>query len=279
MCQFQTPFFIYYSYVSVILIAFIGAFSILLKNPKQSLNRNAFLFLFIVALWTAGDLVQWVTRDAQTSYLFLRLSYLVDFFFLFFLYFAYDVVGEKLSGKKKWLFAWPAFLTAFLVAGNFGIGQVEPEHCNYGLGWLIYYSLPIDLFYAVWAVAVMIKKYRHSLVYYKTKLQIGVLVFAIMSFVLWNVAYEAVDIFSMAGKLDIEISPYFILGNLLFLALVAFAVVEYDLFDFETLPRKWFTFAILSVVFGGMLLLTLTPMFYLFLGVFYAIVIWLFWGK
>lgn len=279
MCQFETPLFIYYSYIAVIAIASISAFSILLKNPKQSLNRNAFLFLSVLALWTAGDLVQWVTRDAQTSYLFLRLSYLIDFFFLFFLYFAYDLAGEKLSGKKKLMFAWPAFLTAVLVAGNFGVGSVEPKYCNYDSGWLIFYSLPIDLFYCAWATAVMIKKYRHSPVYYKTKLQIGVLVFAIMSFVLWNVAYESVDIFRMPGKLDIEISPYFILGNLFFLALVAFAIIEYDLFNFGILPRKWFTFAILSVVFGGMLLLTLTPMFYLFLGVFYAAIIWLFWGK
>ncbi len=279
MCQFETPLFIYYSYSTVIIITLMVAFSILGKNAKHSLNRNAFYFLLIIALWTMGDLVQWMTRDVHTSYLFFRLSNLVDFFFLFFLFFSYDLAGKKLTWQKKGLLALPLGVTVFAVASGQGIGSVEAQTCAYQSGWVIVSSLCLDLGYVIGSVAVLLQKFRQPLAYYKTKLQIKVLVFAIASFVLWNIAYEMVDMLKAAEKWDIEISPYFILGNLFFVALMVFTIIEYDLFDFETLPRKWFAFAILSVIFGGMFFLALTPMFHFILAAFYVTVVWIFWGN
>lgn len=279
MCEFETPFFIIYSYVSVIILSLIIAFGILLKNPKHSLNRNAFYFISILALWTIGDLVQWLTRNVQISEFFLRLSNLEDFFYLFFFYFAYTIVGKELSWKKKLIFALPVFVTVFLVVGNYGMGNVEPLYCDYNLGWVIYYSLSINLLYSVWASVILLKEYSRPLAFYKTKLQIRVLVFAIMSFVISNIIYEAIDVLSISEKWDIEISPYYILINLFFIALISFAIIEHDLFEFSAVPRRWFAFSVLSVVFWGMFFLSLTPMFYFILLIFYVMVIWIFWGR
>ncbi|HCU70714.1 MAG TPA: hypothetical protein DIC35_03080 [Candidatus Moranbacteria bacterium] len=279
MCEFETPLFIIYSYSSVIILSLIIAFSILLKNPKHSLNRSAFYFISILALWTMGDLVQWLTRNVQISEFFLRLSNLVDFFFLFFLYFAYALIGKDLNWKKKLIFALPIFITVFLVVGNYGMGNVEPLYCDYDSGWVIYYSLFIDLVYSVWASAILIKEYLRPLAFYKTKLQIKVLVFTIISFILLNIAYETVDIFRVMDKLNIEISPYYVLVNLFFLVLMIFNIIEYDLFEFSSVPRRWFAFSVLSVIFLGMFFLSLTPLFYFILLIFYIMIIWMFWGR
>ena len=279
MCQFETPLFIYYSYSTVIIITLIIAFSILGKNPKRSLNRNAFYFLLILALWTIGDLAQWLTRNVEVSYLFFRLSNLVDLFFLFFLYFSYVLAGKQLTWQKKGLLALPLGVTVFAVVSGYGIGSVEPRTCAYQSGWVIITSLVLDLAYALWASVIMLRAYRHAMTYYKIKLQIKALIFAIMTFILWSIAYEIVDLLNIKEKWDIEIAPYLILGNLFFVSLILFTMLEYDLFEFEILPRKWFTFAILSAIFGGMFFLALTPTFYFVLMAFYAVVIWLFWGK
>lgn len=280
MCQsLGVPLFIVYSYLSVIILSLIISFSVLLKNPKHPLNRNAFYFIFILGLWTAVDLARWTVRDVQENYLFFRLSYLINLFFLFFLFFSYKVVGEKLSRRKKTVLALPALATVFAMAGNFGIGQVDAVTCAYQLGWLIFPSIFICLTYSVWASVILLKKYHHPLVHYKTKLQIRTLIFTIMVTILWGIAYQVVDIFNAARAWNIEISPYLILGNLFFLAMIVFNIIEYDLFDFDIPPRKWFAFSIISVIFFGMFFLALTPMVYAILLIFYLVVIWVFWGK
>ncbi|HCU70722.1 MAG TPA: hypothetical protein DIC35_03120 [Candidatus Moranbacteria bacterium] len=279
MCEFETPLFIIYSYVSVITLALITSFSIFLNDRKNSQNRNAFYFISIIALWTIGDLVQWTTESASVSYIFFRLSYLVDFFYLFFLYFAYAMVGKELGWKKKLVFALPLSLTVFAVAKKYAIGSVDPETCEYALGWYIYVSLFLNLAYALWASMILLRKYFDPFIWHNKKKQIRILVFAIMSFVLWSIAYEALDLFRIAEKMQIDISPYFILGNLFFLTLIVLAVIEYELFDFKVLPRKWFVFSIFSAIFWGMFFLTLTPVFYSILLIFYVAIIWIFWGK
>jgi hypothetical protein len=189
------------------------------------------------------------------------------------------MVGEELSWKKKLVFALPLSFTVFAVAGKYAIGSVDLDTCEYALGWYIYPSLFLNLTYAIWASTVLLRKYFNPFVWHNKKKQIRVLVFAIMSFVSWSILYEALDVFRIAEKMEIDISPYFILGNLFFLTLMTFAIIEYDLFDFRILPRKWFAFSILSVIFWGMFFLTLAPVFYSILLVFYVAVIWIFWGK
>ncbi|MFA6159476.1 MAG: histidine kinase N-terminal 7TM domain-containing protein [Parcubacteria group bacterium] len=279
MCQFETPLLVIYSYISVIILSLITAFSILYKNKKHSLNWNAFYFIFIIALWTAGALAQWLVHDIQIIFLFFRLSYLLVFFFLFFLYFSFDFVDEKLSQKRKIIFALPFLVTVFSVIGGYGIGSVEPKYCDYTLGWLAYYNLFVGLAYSVGAIIVLMKKYKQPLVSYKIKLQIGILILAISFFILWNMAYEVIYVFSLIKKTEIEISPYCILGNLFFIILMIFNIIEYDLFDFDITPGKWFAFSIFSIIFLGMFFLSLTPTFYLTLLIVYIAVIWVFWGK
>ena len=279
MCQIDAPLFIIYSYVSVIIIALVTSFSIFLSDKKNPLNRNAFYFISIIVLWTIGDLIQWTTDNARISYVFFRLSYLMDFFYLFFLYFSYAMAGEELSWKKKLMFALPLSLTVFAVVKGYAIGSVNLETCEYALGWYIYPSLFLNLIYAIWASAVLLKKYFNPFIWHNKKRQIKILVISIMTFVSWSIFYEALDVFRIAEKMQIDISPYFILGNLFFMALMIFAIIEYDLFDFRILPRKWFAFAVLSVIFWGMFFLTLAPIFYSILLIFYVAVIWIFWGK
>ena len=279
MCQSETPLFIVYSYASVIILGLIVAFSIIFKNHRHPVNRNAFYFIVLIVLWTIGDLIQWETTSPLVSYIFSRLSYLADFIFLFILYFAYGFVGEKLTGERKIIFALPLSLTILAVVGGFGVGAYDESTCLTNVSWYIYPSLSLGLVYSIWASTVLFRKYNASWAYYNTKSQVRLLIFAIMFSFLWSVAYEVVDIFNATKNLEIEISPYFILGNLFFIVLIAFGIIEYNLFDFGVIPKKWFSFAIISVIFGGMFLLSLTPTFYFISLIFYAGIVWMFWKR
>ena len=276
MCQVETPPLIVYSYISVIILSLVTASSVIYKKTKHSLNRNAFYFISIIALWTIAELVQWLTTSVAINNIFYHLSYLIDFFFLFFLYFSYDFAGEKLNQKRKLFFALPLLVTIFSVVSGYGIGKIDSDTCFYESDWLIYYGLSIDLIYSIWASAVLIRKYKDPMILYKEKIQIKLLIFTIMFFILWSIAYEAVNIISVMKNLNIENSPYFILGNLFFIILMIFNTMECDLFEFNLIPGKWFAFSIFSAVFLGMFFLSLTPMFYLILLIFYIVIVWIF---
>lgn len=279
MCQSQAPLFILYSYISVIILSLATALSILFRDKKCSTNRNAFYFILVIILWTIGDLVQWTANDPLTIFIFMRLSYLADFFFLFFLYFAYDLVEKELSWKKKLLFALPLLSTLIAVFGGFGVGNFDQNACYYDIGWYIFPSLFLNLVYSIWASIILIKKYPYDLGCYKSKSQVRMLVFAIMFFVLWNLAYEAIDVLNVTTGPGFDISSYFILGNLFFVFLIAFCVIEYDLFDFGVVPRKWLMFTITSVIFGGMFILSQDKIFSALLVIFYVSIVWMFWRK
>lgn len=276
MCQFETPLFVIYSYISLIALSFVLAFSILGKNFRHPLNRNAFCFMLLLGLWTVGDLVQWTTHDPKINYLFFRLSYLIDFFFLFFIYFSYALAGRKITRRQSILFALPFVPIIIAVVGNIGLGSVD-QNCDYESGWFIWFGLILDVIYAIWASMILVNKYRQPSTHYLVILQIRLLIFAIMFFALWNMAYEIVDFWSIANEWGIDISPYFILGNLSFVLLLIYNIVEYEMFSFESLPRHWFAFAVLSCIFLGMFVLANTLTVHLFVGVFYLGAIWLFW--
>ncbi|MFZ2193417.1 MAG: hypothetical protein WAV31_04205 [Candidatus Moraniibacteriota bacterium] len=276
MCQIETPPFIFYSYISTIILSLITAFSVIYKKMKYSLNRNAFYFILIIALWTVGDLILWIARYSSINQVLYRSSYLIDSFFIFFLYFAYDFAGEKLSQKRKLIFALPLFVTIFSVISGYGIGHMENDTCIYKPGWLIYYSLPFNLIYSIWASVVLIRKYKDPILLYRTKSQIKPLVLAIMFFVLWTIVYEVMNILSEMKKLNIEISSYFVLGNLFFITLIIFNIAECDLFEFKLIARKWFILVVFSIIFFGMFFLSLVPMFYLILLIFYIVTVWVF---
>ncbi len=141
MCQFETPIFIYYSYILVFILSIITGLVILLKDKKHPMNRNAFYFIAIIALWIANDFVQWTVHDLKINMFSARISYLSNFVILFYLYFVYYFTYTPISQKKKKLLAIPLIISGLITLFSdfhFVISDFNPETCDYIPGINIY---------------------------------------------------------------------------------------------------------------------------------------------
>lgn len=269
MCQFETPIFVYYSHIAVISLSLITAFLILFKAPKHPINRNAFYFIFILALWVLNDLILWNTHNVKWNMFLNRISFFANFAVLFFLYFVHHFTHTKITWKKKIIFSIPYFALSILAHTKLAFTDFNYENCNYTSGPLMFYLYLLDVIYISFATCILMKHYRDRITPLITKAQIRILICASWFFLLWVIAYEEIArISSFYGK-KIDITPHFIVGNLFFVSLVAFAMIKKDLFEFREVPLDWFVVFLWSLLFFGFFVFSTSPLVIVICAVFY----------
>lgn len=280
MCQFDTPIFIHYSYILVFILSIITGFVILLKDKKHPMNRNAFYFLAIIALWIANDFFQWMVYDLEINMFSARISYLANFLFLFYLYFVYYSTFTPLSRKKKLLLAIPLIISGLITLFSdfhFVISDFNLETCDYIPGINIYIIYAISIFYAYLATMVLLKNYNNRITSLFSKSQAKVLISAIWFFVIWNIIYEEIGKATYFSDSFVEISPHFIIGNLFFVSLIVVAIIRNNLFEFNNVLRSWFVIAIWSLIFFLMFLLLTSAHVFIICAVAYIVLLIVFW--
>ena len=104
------------------------------------------------------------------------------------------------------------------------------------------------------------------------KFQIKILISAIWFFVVWNMMYEGIGKFNIS----IDITPHFIIGNLLFVSLIAFAIIKKDLFEFRNVFLDWFTIFLWSILFAGLFIFAANPFVMILCAVAYAALLLIF---
>jgi len=270
MCEFETPLFIYYSYISAIIVSLITGFLILLKDRKHPVNRNAFYFIMIIVLWIIGDLFQWTIHSKESNMFFAKISLFFTTIYLFFLYFSYHFSGQKINWKQKIKYALPLIPLILLIPTKYNI-KIFNNECDYAHGIIIYYVYFLELLYTAWASCVLVKYYREAKGEYEIKAQIRVLVSAIWIFAILSIAYEEVGIISVLNNSFIEISPYFIVSNLFFISLIAFAIIKKDLFKFSETLLDWFTVFLWSLLFAGLFIFAESPAIIVTCAIAYAV--------
>ena len=271
MCEFETPSFVYYSHTVVIILSLITGFLILTRNPKHPMNRNAFYFIFILALWVLNDLVIWTTHDVKWNMFFNRISYLADFAVLFFLYFAYHFTRMKINFRKKILLAIPYVVLAVLAHTKLAFTDFNYENCDYTSGPLMFYLYLLDFIYISFATCIFMRSYRDKIIPLVTKVQIKILICASWFFVLWVIVYEEIGRISSLNGKNFDITPYFLIGNLLFVSLIAFAMIKKDLFEYRNVPLDWFTVFLWSLLFAGFFIFATSPFVIIMCTVAYAV--------
>lgn len=271
MCQFETPNFVYFSYAAVIILTLITGFSILLKDPKHPTNRNAFYFILIVALWIFDDLLQWTLHDSFWNMFFARVSYMSDLIVLFFLFFTYHFTYTKISLKKKFLLSIPYILLAILGHSSLAFRYFDINTCDYVGGPLLCFALILDVVYMYLVTRVLMRYYRNPIIPLVSRRQTRLLIFAGWFFVIWSVIYETI------GMIDAsDITPYYIVGNLFFVSLIAFAIIKKDLFEFRNTLTSLFVVFLWILLFAGLLFFATTPFVFGMCAIAYVILMILF---
>lgn len=277
MCQFDTPLYIYYSHITVFVLCLITAFLILMRNPKEASNRNAFYFIMLVAMWIADIFAQWMIHDVKITMIAVKFSVAAELVVLFFLYFSYHFVNAEINFKKKLLFSIPYIIIAAIAFFTNIFSYFSTENCDYVLGPIIYSALSINIIYAIWSSQILLKYYRNPSNNFFIKQQIRILIGAIWFYVLWNIFFESVGIVGYYLGSYIETTPHIIIGNLFFVSLIAFAIIKKDLFQFNTVLTTIFTIVLWSLMFLGLLIFPMSLGNIAMFAVFYAFLMFIFW--
>ena len=276
MCEFEAPSFVYYSHAVVIILSLITGFLIVARNPKHPMNRNAFYFILIIVLWTVDDFLLWMIKNAPINMFFTRISYMADFAVLFFLYFSYYFTGKKITLKNKIFFAIPYMILAVLAHTNYAFKEFDLKTCNYIDGPLIFYLFFLDIVYASWATYVLLKTSHNLVDPIASRLQGKVLAFAIWFFVIWSIIYEWIWNRSLLNGSYTDNTPHFIIGNLFFISLIAFAIIKQGLFNFRNVFLDWFVVFLWSLIFVGLFVFATNPFVIIMFAVAYVILMAIF---
>lgn len=260
MCEFETPSFVYYSYIAIVILSLITGFLIFFKDRKHSMNRNAFYFILVIVLWMLGDLAQWTIHTVKINIFFARISVMGDLIFLFFLYFSHSFAGIKLNMKRKILFSLPYIVLAFLAFTKYNIKTFDTSSCDYAhtLFISIYFYI-FEIFYATWSSVILIKLYKNPIIPYQTKSQAKLLIFSICLLAIWEIIYEEISRISLINGQFIDNTPHFVVGNLFFISLIAFAIIKENLFEFKNVLLDWFTIFLWSIIFIGFFVFSTSP--------------------
>lgn len=255
MCQFETPVFIYYSYIAVFFLSLVTAFIILYRNKSNPVNRNAFYFILIIAFWILNDLFQWIVPDWKLNMLSARISYLANFIVLFYLYFSYHFTYTPITAKKKFLLAIPFIISGLITLFSdfhFVISDFNLESCDYIPGKNIFITYFLQVTYAILATRILWKRYKDNVADLIAKSQIKVLISAIWFFVIWCIIYEEIGKWTYFSDSFMEISPHFVIGNLFFVSLIGFAMIKKNLFGGAGILKTGLVVFIWSAIFFGM---------------------------
>lgn len=277
MCQFDTPSFIYYSYPAIFLLAILTAFLILFRNTRHPVNKGAFIFIFLMALWVVDDFAQWTIHDVATNLFFAKLSVLFSSIFLFFLFFSYEFIRKPLHYFEKFIFAIPYIILVPLTFSDYGTHIYNVRTCDFIEGPLIFYSYAISVIYSFWSTRVLISKYKDLTTPHQIRSQIKVLVSAVWFACIWIVAFEEIFRISILAGRIFDISPFFMIGELFFMSLIAFAIIKLDLFNFNTVPTTIFAIFLWSAIFISIVFLQMDVLFSLIAAILYVILLLIFW--
>ncbi len=278
MCQFDTPIYVYYSHIAVFVLCLLTAILILIRNPKEASNRNAFYFIFILALWVADVFGQWTIKDAFWNKFFVQLSLMSDLTYLFFVYFAYYLTRTKITFKQKILFAIPYIILPFLAFSKYNLAVFNPENCDYShslfIGLYLYF---FEIFYASWATYILIKKCNNFNCNILVPFQIKILIPAIWFFAIWNILSEEIYRISFSLGSYIDNTPHFIIGNLFFVSLIAFAIIRKELFEFPIVITNHYTVVVWTLIFLGFIFFYSNLTLIVLAAIFCAVLMYIFW--
>ena len=223
MCEFETPFFVYYTHITVFVLSLVLGIVILLKGGKHPFYRNAFYFILVIALWMLDDLVQWTAHTDSINLIFARISIWGDLIFLFFLYFVHYFTYTEISVEKKLLLAIPYILPIPFIFSQYNIQFFDVADCEYVHHRLMYlYLYFFEILYAAWASYLLFKFYRNPIAPKEAKIQARILAISIWFFAIWMIVYEEIGRIGFLNGNYIDITPHFVMGNLFFVSVVAF---------------------------------------------------------
>lgn len=280
MCQLDTPNFLIYLHLLTAFFCFFSASFILLNSKKNPANLNIVIFIFILGIWTVFDMLQWIITSVSLNLFFGRLTTLISIMTLFFLYFTYHFTEREIDAKKKILLALP-FLPIFIfLFTDYNFAIFNAADCGFTQGPLFYYVYFIAFLYMIWAVVLLIKKYVSETTSANIKLQTRILMLDIALFIFWIIFFAIVENYAILGNNDEfenEVSSFFLLGIMVFIAVLVYAIYKGALLELSKLSKNIFVGVLWAILFLIIFVIQPGTTFSIAAFVLYLFLITIFW--
>jgi signal transduction histidine kinase len=244
MCITVIPSLLYYAYLPAIgLSLFFGLF-IYLQDKKNSLNRILLSIAFIFAAWVTLAFTSWFPWTHNQYMAIQRFLLLVLILLPLFIYFAYSIVGIKLTRLRHiliWIPIVPILILNFSPYNN--LIYTLDSQCFVWEGMLYPYIYALIPFYLVWFLFILVKKYANKNTDQIVKKQISMTLFASAILIIWTGVFNKMDVFF--GEDILIVIPF---GMVIFIGLLTFAITKYHLMNIKLLAAQALVVSLVAIL-------------------------------
>lgn len=239
-----------YTHIPAFLISVVLGLFVLMVGKKNPVNRNLFIFILFFCFWVINDLFQWIVVDEKLNLFLARIAVIDVISLLFFLFFAYALVGKNLNFKKKILFAIPFIPLFVFMFSDFNVSMSGGEQCNTNFGPLYWYVYVLILGYTLWAISVMFFHYRKNRHDFKLKNQLKLIMSGIFLDVLWFVTIMSATYISVKnnyswGDKFFMFTPF---SMVIFLIIITYAITKYQFLNIKLIATQVLVYSLIILI-------------------------------
>ena len=230
--------FIYYSHLFPSLTVLLIAFFVFLNNPKGKAAQALLLLAGVFTAWSLIDLVLWASERSDLIMFFW--SILIHFDLLIYIaafYFIHTLFTDKWPSWKSELFILTLFIPLFLFAHtSLNLVGFDFTNCwreaQEGPLWQNY-VYTAELVVAVWILIFAVRKIKHP----DNRVRRTELILATGGILAFLISFSIGNIAGSLGT-DWELGQYGLFGMPIFVALLTYVMVRYQLFRAKILATE-----------------------------------------
>jgi signal transduction histidine kinase len=225
---------IMYSHIPTSLAALLIGIFVFVKNKKLLTSKALLLLSLNFAIWSALDLVTWVSFDSRLiSFSWVLIYFFEATIFAVTLFFVYCFTSQNKVSLMKILIMFALLLPIlFSVPTSLSVKYFDVMNCEAIQGSLIYYLYFLEILFSIWIIFVLIKNYikaekefRKQIFFFGT----GILLFLF--------AFSWANIIGNITT-DWNITQYGLFGMPVFLGFLAYLIVRYKAFNIKLLAAQ-----------------------------------------
>ncbi|MDO9231007.1 MAG: ATP-binding protein [bacterium] len=228
------PHLLYYSHIPAIVLALIVGFFVYYKNKESLLSKILFFVTLVFSIWSAFDIVTWVSPDSRKVMFFWAMMNLLEpLIYVLMLYFSYVFVKKQdvhiIIKLVVFIFLLPILI---LLPTVINLKYFDVANCESIQGSMIKYVYFLDIFFSLWIIIFLIRSYIKA--NEDDRKQIFYLSFGVILFL---IAFSWANI---VGNLTTnwEITQYGLFGMPIFMAMLAYLIVKFEAFNVKMIGAQ-----------------------------------------
>ncbi len=255
-CIVEIPNLLFYSHIPTTAIVLAFSLFVFLQSKRDRRSGALLLLISLIFLaWTTFDIVLWLTLDGTLMmFLWSLFSVLYVLMFVLSLYFTYSLLGERgrLGVWRKYILFVLLLPLIILMPTTLNLTHFDATNCEPSEGILFVYQYMYGALVALWTISLVAIRFFTAPSGSRNRILLSG--FAILSFLLAFTWSEIVG----SLTLNWELTQYGLFGMPILVALLAYLVVQYKIFNVKLLGAQALVVT-LWVLVGSLLFVVKSP--------------------